>query len=183
MNPRKEDLDLMDRALEMYTKDELDQFGTFEIAIKLSVERGHARFLRDKLAELNNQLSFFPVQTADNGDFAPLEDGKFLIGRFLEDGGCSNHYEETFSPIERAAISRKIDRILEGQVLLAEGQLELHEQLSEHLPEMKTYLTTLSKNIWLSVLRNNVLSAGIGLGINTENLNSLVESVEKSLGL
>lgn len=183
MSPRKEDIDLMDKILKIYVLGELNIFGTFEIANKLNIENGHARFIRDKLNELNDEKSFFRVEMSVSGDFCPLEDGTFLINRFFEDGGCANHYEESFDPIERASIGKRIDRILEGQILLAEGQLELSEQLNEHLPEMKSYLTNLNKKVWISVLRDNVLSTAIGLGINTENLNSLVESVEESLGI
>ena len=183
MKPRKEDLYHMDKLLEMYLQDELGHFGTLQIQIKLGIDDGYARFLRDKISDLNYELSFFPVDVTSCGDFYPLEDGKFLIGRFLEDGGCINHFEETFSRAEIEDISSKLDDLVTGQICLAHGQFELNEQLSAILPELKAWLTTQPKKVWKSLLRDAVLSAGISLAINSENLESLVESVEKSIGV
>lgn len=183
MKPRKEDHEFVDQLLEMYVEGAISRFDSYEISREFKIEAGYGRHIRDVIRDLNEELSFFRVDVTNSGDFYPLEDGKFQVKRFLEDGGSSAHFEDSFSLSERRRLTRKIDSIVSGQIMLAEGQHELNQQISEILPSMKPQLSSLSRKVWIAVLRNSVLTAGLGLGINTENLQSLIQSVEKSLDL
>src|SRR6218665_2022389 len=113
MNLQKEDITNIDRILEMYIKDEISQFHAVEISNTLSIEYGHAQFLIDGIRELNDEVSFLRLDTtARSGNLYPLGNDKFLIRRFMENGGYEKHFEDNSSSSENESISQRIDDIV-----------------------------------------------------------------------
>jgi hypothetical protein len=92
-------------------------------------------------------------------------------------------FGEQFSTSEKEHISNGIDKLLSGQVLLGEGQLQLSEDFSNRLDELKDLLLVLNKNHWTNNFRGQIQSAIIGLGINSENVEFFMTSIEKSIGI
>jgi hypothetical protein len=102
--------------------------------------------------------------------------------------GTLNRYNtsvfgEQFSADKKEQISDGIDLLLSGQVSLAEGQLDLSEELKAGLEELKELMFVLNKKHWTDNFRGQIWSTIVGLGINPENAESLMTAIEKSIGL
>jgi hypothetical protein len=102
--------------------------------------------------------------------------------------GTLNHlnahvFGENYSLKKKQEISENIDSILGNQTKILEGQLELNEELIESFNELKELLFTLNKKSLTDLLKGQVLSASIGLGVNPENLNLIAKGVSDQLGL
>lgn len=90
-------------------------------------------------------------------------------------------FGEQFTIEKKNEISENIDKILNGQVLVLEGQFELNEALKEGFNELKELLYVLNKKSWTETLKGQILSSAIGLGINSENAISLIHNIEKAI--
>lgn len=186
MSLQKEDITNIDRILEMYVKDELSGFNAVEISNTLSIEYSHAQFLIAEIRELNDEVSFLRFDTtARSGNLYPLTNDKFLVRRFLDAGGLSEHLEKNPSYTEIESISQKIDFLLSGQIMLLKGQLELSEEGQQSVLELKELLHSVAvkETTWSDAVKSQVLSALIGIGINSENAVSFLQSVGKSIGI
>lgn len=92
-------------------------------------------------------------------------------------------FGEQFDLRKKNEIVDNLNLLSKGQISLAEGQLELYEEIRDGFGELKELLFILNKKHWTEVLRGQIFSAALGLGINTDVAMSLLHSLEKSIGI
>lgn len=130
-----------------------------------------------------------PDERKINDAFEYLEQEYDKIVNDINIYGTLNRYNahvfgDQFTIEKKEVIRDNIDEIvMQGYVLLAEGQYDLSEQMKAGFIELKELLNVQNKDNWTKLLRGEVLSSIIGLGVNVENAQSLLESIEKAIGV
>lgn len=136
-----------------------------------------------------------PDERTINDAFEYLEQEYDKIVNDINIYGTLNRYNahvfgDQFTIEQKNEILSGIDCLISGQINLAEGQKELYEILENLVMDMKTgflelkeLIHVLNKKSWTDNLKGQVWSSIIGLGISTDNAQSLLESIEKSIGV